>query len=188
MHFFWTYLRFALYCGFFSPFFTPTLPHLLSWLNFTPLSVVVYFFDYSRNIPWNISYSKILLILLILIVVPFFWIFHIPNLSIFLQKSAKTLLKKNIGIFHIPSKPRKLLWYEKCGIFFKNWFFLKYSWDIPFSKKIKYCCGIFQCCGPILPEYSILLIFTFRGIFRGNIPYSKWPLCFVGVKFNQAFF
>ena len=54
------------------------------WLNFTPPKLVLHFLEYSRNIPWNIPYSKIFNISLVYI---FFWnipgIFHIPNNSTF---------------------------------------------------------------------------------------------------------
>ena len=55
-----------------------------AWLNFTPPKLVLHFLEYSRNIPWNIPYSKIFNISLVYI---FFWnipgIFHIPNNSTF---------------------------------------------------------------------------------------------------------
>ena len=56
----------------------------IAWLNFTPPWLVLQFMEYSRNIPWNIPYSKILDILIVL---QFFRniprIFHIPPNSIF---------------------------------------------------------------------------------------------------------
>ena len=65
---FWT----SLYCKFDA------------WLNFTPPWLVLQFMEYSRNIPWNIPYSKIFDILIVL---QFFRniprIFHIPPNSIF---------------------------------------------------------------------------------------------------------
>ena len=74
-----------------------------AWLNFTPPWLVLQFMEYSRNIPWNIPYSKIFDILIVL---QFFRniprIFHIPPISIFflfpfyLEYSIFQTLKKHL--------------------------------------------------------------------------------------------
>ena len=92
------------------------------------------FLEYSRNIPWNILYSKILHIL---VVYHFFGnipgIFHIPIFLIIL------LLQFLFGIFHIP-KVRK----KRCR--------RKYSEYSIFLLKEKKRCGTKKL------EYSMLRI------------------------------
>ena len=119
------------------------------------------FFEYSRNIPLNIPYSKFSHIFFVL---PYFWnipgIFHIPKFWEFLLFSIFygifhipkfwdfLLFSIFYGIFHILETILKMAFYRviydfrKYSIFQKNQnfccfaIFLEYSWNIPYSKKI----------------------------------------------------
>ena len=150
------------------------------------------FLEYSRNIPWNIPYSKISQILIVYLL---FWnipgIFHIPNFSIF--RLCTVFFGIFLVVFHIPQLfifSRNKFFMEYFMFIFSNqnlilhgksnfWIFLGYSifqnfyisivylffWNIPGIFHIPNI-SIFPCWSFIL-EYSIFEIFIFHGIFHG---------------------
>ena len=114
------------------------------------------FLEYSWNIPWNIPYSRIFNISVVMI---FFWnirgIFHIPKISYFF------LWCIFFGIFHIPINCKKMLWWKKNGIINtqknqknkKTGLWCSIFWNIP---------GIFH-----IPKKIIFLLWwIFFGIFH----------------------
>ena len=132
---------------------------LKPWLDFTPSWLVLQFLEYSRNISWNIPYSKIMNIQLVFLL---FWnipeIFHIPKIALFIllqcfleyeysyRKTQITMENPNIpAIFHIPN----------ISILCLFTFFL---------------------------EYSISDIFIFHGLFPMEYSTSKKELVLRGRK------